>query len=284
MNKRTVFGASLMMAVLLLPGISYARRLNVNTGRFHTMDTYEGNQQDPQSLHRFTYCQNDPVNNVDPSGNEIEGVLTVMDISSGFLAAISPATSKAKSAAATTVLLPNLPTDRNTQLLVGLIFAESSSKNWGGGDNEDEKIEMGLTVLNRSYYAKLRAPNGRNYNTRFGDGTVLGALQISGEFVAYGGNRWNQVMTGTSLKSKAELDRLQVFEKDHLRLSIDAANFCNNGNPPPPTGLATVGGIPGQFPVAFNKANNQPPSPRMVKFVHVGSHSFYSFVTGREAQ
>jgi len=237
--------------------------------------------------HTGLFAADNPVDNVDPSGNEYEavGMLGVIDIGRMFFAAISPATGKAKSSAATAVLLPNLPTDKKTQLLVGLIFAESSSKNWGGGDNEDEKIEMGLTVLNRTYYATQNAPNGRNYNKTFGSGTVLSALQYHGEFVAYGGDRWKQVMNGDSLKSKAELDKLQLFEKEHLSLSIDAAAFCTDGKAPLPTGLAGIGDPAGQFPIAFNKAANSPPnSARMVKFLHVGSHTFYSFIAGRETQ
>jgi hypothetical protein len=34
------------------------------------MDTYAGNNQDPLSLHKYLYCQADPVDNTDPSGNE----------------------------------------------------------------------------------------------------------------------------------------------------------------------------------------------------------------------
>lgn len=111
------------------------------------------------------------------------------------------------------------------------------------------------------------------------------AIQYPGEFVAYGGNRWNVVMSGTTLKTKPELDKLQVFEKDHLRLSIDAANFCTDGTAPLPTGLASIGDTAGQSPIAFNKAANSPPNnQRMVRFVHVGSHTFYSFRPGRETQ
>lgn len=269
----------------LAPIFAQARWYSPDLGRFITMDTYEGTQQEPQSLHKYTYCESDPANNTDPSGHEVQGIVAAMDIGRILFAAVSPAAGKAKSATATTVLLPSLPTDKNTQLLVGLIFAESSSKNWGGGDNEDEKIEMGLTVLNRTFYARLTAPNGRSYNHTFGNGTVQSAIQYSGEFVAYGGERWKKVMTGTSLKTKAELDRLQVFEKEHLALSIDAATFCTDGKAPLPTGLAGIGNPAGQFPVAFNKAANSPPNKRrMVKFLSVGSHSFYSFIPGREAE
>jgi RHS repeat-associated protein len=39
-------------------------------GRFGAQDQMDGTPQDPLSLHKYTYCQNNPVNGVDPSGNE----------------------------------------------------------------------------------------------------------------------------------------------------------------------------------------------------------------------
>jgi len=45
-----------------------ARYYKPDSGRFWTMDSYEGNSEDPLSLHKYLYCQNDPVNGSDPSG------------------------------------------------------------------------------------------------------------------------------------------------------------------------------------------------------------------------
>jgi RHS repeat-associated protein len=45
-----------------------ARYLNPNTGRFWTMDSAEGNSEDPLTLHKYLYCRGDPVNWADPSG------------------------------------------------------------------------------------------------------------------------------------------------------------------------------------------------------------------------
>lgn len=47
-----------------------ARYLNTTTGRFWTMDTYEGDPQSPLSLHRYLYVAADPVNGLDPSGHQ----------------------------------------------------------------------------------------------------------------------------------------------------------------------------------------------------------------------
>jgi RHS repeat-associated protein len=46
-----------------------ARYHNPQTGRFWSMDSFEGFGQDPASLHKYTYCGSDAVNCVDASGH-----------------------------------------------------------------------------------------------------------------------------------------------------------------------------------------------------------------------
>jgi RHS repeat-associated protein len=48
-----------------------ARYLNTSTGRFWTMDNVEGRLQDPVSLHKYLYGEGNPVEAIDPSGNDI---------------------------------------------------------------------------------------------------------------------------------------------------------------------------------------------------------------------
>jgi RHS repeat-associated protein len=54
-----------------------ARYYNPTVGRFGAMDQIDGTPNDPLSLHKYAYCQNNPVNGIDPSGNETLVSLTM---------------------------------------------------------------------------------------------------------------------------------------------------------------------------------------------------------------
>lgn len=45
-----------------------ARYDDPSTGRFNTLDPFVGNNDDPQSLHKYLYALADPITYVDPSG------------------------------------------------------------------------------------------------------------------------------------------------------------------------------------------------------------------------
>jgi hypothetical protein len=50
------------------------------------MDTYEGDQQEPLSLHKYIYTSHNPVNNIDPSGNDLLELTVASSIGSGLQA------------------------------------------------------------------------------------------------------------------------------------------------------------------------------------------------------
>jgi RHS repeat-associated protein len=52
-----------------------ARYYNPSNGLFNRVDPYSGNLSDPQSLHKYVYCHNNPVNGIDPSGLSFLSVL-----------------------------------------------------------------------------------------------------------------------------------------------------------------------------------------------------------------
>jgi RHS repeat-associated protein len=53
-----------------------ARYMDPSIGRFTTMDKYEGSNVDPQTLHKYSFACNSPVNKSDPSGN-----MSIMELS-----------------------------------------------------------------------------------------------------------------------------------------------------------------------------------------------------------
>lgn len=59
-----------------------ARYYHPDVDRFWSMDTFEGTQSDPLSLHKYLYAHANPVNGVDPSGHEFNliGQLAVIAI------------------------------------------------------------------------------------------------------------------------------------------------------------------------------------------------------------
>jgi hypothetical protein len=118
MSKLIAFSALLAMAILLVPGTSHARYLNTGAGRFQTMDTYEGDNEDPLSLHKYLYAEDNPVDNVDPSGHDISEMLAVMDVFSSLFATISPVTSTA----ATTTGVAGRPLTQGEINLATLMF------------------------------------------------------------------------------------------------------------------------------------------------------------------
>jgi RHS repeat-associated protein len=58
-----------------------ARYLNTTTGRFWSMDTVDGQDRDPLSLHKYLYAEGNPVDNLDATGNEIDEVMGSFAIS-----------------------------------------------------------------------------------------------------------------------------------------------------------------------------------------------------------
>jgi len=63
-----------------------ARYYDPATGRFTTRDPFPGEEDNPQSLNRYVYAENNPINRIDPSGKL--AFLAVVGINAGIGAAI----------------------------------------------------------------------------------------------------------------------------------------------------------------------------------------------------
>ena len=55
-----------------------ARWYDPQIGRFTQLDSFFGNMQDPQSLHKYLYGGADPVNQIDPSGQFFIGIMIAL--------------------------------------------------------------------------------------------------------------------------------------------------------------------------------------------------------------
>ncbi len=73
MKNRIILRLFLAIVFFLAPEVSRARWMNPNSGRFQTMDTFEGEVECPQTLHKYGYGADDPVNEIDPLGQSFFG-------------------------------------------------------------------------------------------------------------------------------------------------------------------------------------------------------------------
>lgn len=66
-----------------------ARYYDPSNGRFNQMDSFAGDNSDPQTLHKYTYCHTDPINRIDPSGAEdlieLTEVVAIIAITAGVI-------------------------------------------------------------------------------------------------------------------------------------------------------------------------------------------------------
>ena len=58
------------MMLMLVSDYLRARWYDPSSGRFISMDTHPGVVYDPRTLHKYTYCGNNPINHID-QGNSL---------------------------------------------------------------------------------------------------------------------------------------------------------------------------------------------------------------------
>ena len=57
-----------------------ARYYDPDTGRFTTRDTFPGYRRNPQSLNKYSYCQNNPLKYNDPTGNIVDPITAALAV------------------------------------------------------------------------------------------------------------------------------------------------------------------------------------------------------------
>ena len=67
-----------------------ARFYSPGNGRFNRLDDFAGNNQDPQSLHKYAYVHGDPISGIDPTGEFLVIAALFVLVTIGFIAFDSP--------------------------------------------------------------------------------------------------------------------------------------------------------------------------------------------------
>ncbi len=83
-----------------------ARYYSPQTGRFWTIDAYEGDRDDPLSIHKYLYCAGSPISRIDPSGHDGEEISTITagSLSAGLGSVSAAATVTAETAAEISII------------------------------------------------------------------------------------------------------------------------------------------------------------------------------------
>src|SRR5579884_2067462 len=140
-----------------------ARYLDVRRGRFWSMDTDEGDDNTPITLHKYLYANADPLDNFDPYGRDaIATTMASLGISMTLDAIPNVVAQQSLHAA---IPLAQYPDTQPARQLVGAVYAESSTPATGG-ENFPEKVLIGETFLYEAF-VNQQCPRYNN----FGGGT-----------------------------------------------------------------------------------------------------------------
>jgi len=156
-----------------------ARYYQPQTGRFWTMDSWEGTQPDPLSLHKYLYAHNNPVNRIDPSGHfSLIEISIVGAINTTLRSIYELRTVAAKQAATAHIyeihvgLKPVLPFGHSAIFIKNIITKRGSlyhirktdSGNWfRSQDGVLEKRPMSFAAFKTSFPVHMRLPTKMNF-------------------------------------------------------------------------------------------------------------------------
>ena len=275
-----------------------ARWMSPEDGRFVSRDPFGGAVQDPRSLHRYSYVANDPLNLIDPGGEEILTILAGLAIFTALGAVFTSAANAAEptGSASGKAVEWKRPANKIDRQLAGVIFLESSTPGVGRkkGENAEEKDALGWGIANRTFYAKLTRPArdraGKDIpgtavpcsNSGFGDGTLFEAIRTGS--TAWKDGNSKKIFDGNDLKPDSELAKaLTLPDRLHLKLSIEAAQKIDVTKVP-----HKVPGLGDKVPVWFRSDKDDVDGlafpGRAVRIGEIHSFWFYGFTPGRECR
>ena len=118
-----------------------SRYYSPTQGRFLTQDSFAGMQSQPNTLNLYTYCGNDPVNNIDPSGHLYVGAAWEAYVQAN----------------------KNNPDSVDYELIQGILKSAARAKaEWELADDQGPSYVYRLNELTEKYYQeKLQEDNGQ---------------------------------------------------------------------------------------------------------------------------
>jgi RHS repeat-associated protein len=175
-----------------------ARYYNPSNGRFNAMDSHMGNKYDPQSLHRYLYANSDPVNGMDPSGNEtMVELMVACSIATGLEALYTAALASAGASslrALEKVLYPLVPIKGSqvpafhkelAQLCLNVYDnPPRGTGNWQSATQHDtEALGLRDSVWSgTAFFAHLFIGNGNSYVLAYRGTATSGLFDIIGDW------------------------------------------------------------------------------------------------------
>jgi len=239
------------------------------------MDTVEGQTEEPLTLHKYLFGANNPTNNIDPSGEDFTvPELAMGSLVTGIIAAM-PTVSYGSPNKGLIDLVDQPPTKSGREL-AGAIFLESSGKYYpreNPGEDDQEKQAIGITFLNRAYYAGIYP---KALGPMFGKGDLMDAIRKgSAVFINSDTTKISQVFNNDDIWAN---DLLKIKEdnptREHWNLSVAAALEVVQENVTSPI---QFGGLNNKVPVFFNGINDSAPYDKSELIRPIKNHNFYKF-------
>ena len=156
-----------------------ARYMDPASGRFWSMDSYEGGSCDPGSLHKYLYTRNNPTNLIDPSGHfslvDTLNTSVLIGVLSGFTfglvtGGLEGAINGAIQGAVMGALVPLTGAGVGTLALgnaargvfvvgwgAGLASAVEPGFNLATADNEEDRLDAGFGLLTTAAFNVFRS-------------------------------------------------------------------------------------------------------------------------------
>jgi hypothetical protein len=175
--------------------------MDPSSGRFWSMDSYEGGSYDPGSLHKYLYTRNNPTNLVDPSGHfslvDTLNTSVLVGVLSGFTfglvtGGLEGAINGAIQGATMGALVPLTGAGVGTYLLgnaargvfvvgwgAGLASAVEPGFNLATATNDEDRLDAGLGLLTTAAFMYFGPKLLQRANTK-----LIGADQANAEFYA----------------------------------------------------------------------------------------------------